>query len=42
MIDFKIDKNEIIEVVNYLKEKFKFLNKDDYNTIILVIQNRSK
>ena len=42
MIDFKIDKNEIIEVMNYLKEKFKFLNKEDYNTIILVIQNRSK
>ena len=42
MLDFNIDKNEIIEVVNYLNKKFKYLNKNDYNTIISVIKNRNK
>ena len=42
MLDFKIDKKEIIEVVTYLKEKFKYLTKKDYDTIISVINNRSQ
>lgn len=42
MIDFKLEKNNIIEVVNYFNEKYKYLTKGDYETIISVISNRSK
>ena len=42
MIDFKLEKNNIIEVVNYFNEKYKYLTKEDYETIISIISNRSK
>ena len=40
MIDFDVDKDNIINVINYFNDKYKYLSENDYNTIISIIQNK--
>ena len=39
MISFKMDKNKIINIVDYFKEKYVYLAKEDYKAIISMITN---
>ena len=42
MIDFKVEKDNIVNVINYFNDKYKYLSENDYNTIISMISNRIK
>ena len=42
MIDFNLEKDNIINVLNYFNEKYKYLSENDYKTILSVILNRMK
>ena len=42
MIEFNNEKKQIIDIVNYFKEKYKYLAKEDYETLLSVISNRVK
>ena len=39
MLNFNMDKNIIIKIVDYYKEKYTYFTQKDYETIISVISN---
>ena len=40
MIEFKIEKENILDVLNYFNEKYKYLSEDDYKIILLNISKK--
>lgn len=42
MVSFNISKENIINIVNYFKEKYKYLSEDNYNAILSLLLNNVK
>ena len=42
MIEFNNEKNQIMDTVNYFNEKYKYMTKEDYETLLSFISNRAK
>ena len=40
MIEFNIEKENILDVLNYFNEKYKYLSEDDYKIILLNISKK--
>ena len=42
MVSFNISNENIINIVNYFKEKYKYLSEDNYNAILSLLLNNVK
>jgi hypothetical protein len=40
MIDFNMDKNKIIKIIEYFKDKYKYFSENDLETIMSLIENK--
>jgi len=42
MVDFNMDKNKVIKIVEYFKDKYKYFSESDLGVIMSLIENKNK